>query len=131
MTERETKRLTFLAEIKQSAVTPRSYFRLTRKNFCTRQYIGLDLETQIIDELGRPADDEEIIVTFTKRKKPDYKDKAIKSLLGQIPVSTMTRDQLLTVIGVLLENEKHLKAEAREYVAFRRRMLLGAEHDRP
>jgi hypothetical protein len=65
---RENTRLTFLAEIDRYP-DARPYFHLTRENFCTQASFTLRLEKKIIEALGEPADDEEIIVTFTRRKK--------------------------------------------------------------
>ena len=43
--------------------------RLTREGFCTQAAFEYDVERKIIAALGTPKPDEEIIVTFTKRKK--------------------------------------------------------------
>jgi hypothetical protein len=62
----EETSLTFLAEIKHAIST--DVIRLTRKGFCTVGSLDAYAE-QIIEALGVPGPDEEIIVTFAKRKK--------------------------------------------------------------
>jgi len=62
----ENTRLTFLAEID---AMEDGFFHLTREGFCTREPFTYDLEERLVEALGAPADDEEIIVTFTKRKR--------------------------------------------------------------
>ena len=61
-------RLTFLAETgRYSHGGP--FMRLTREGFCTQAAFEYDVERKIMNALGTPKPDEEIIVTFTKRKK--------------------------------------------------------------
>jgi hypothetical protein len=65
----ENESLTFLAEI-DAYPDARPYFRLTREGFLpTARDAFTNVEWRIIEALGKPADDEEIIVTFTRRKK--------------------------------------------------------------
>ena len=63
----EGTRLSFLSEIDHTS-TGEKFFRLTREDFCCRESFGSDAERKIIEVLAS-ADDEEIIVTFMKRKK--------------------------------------------------------------
>jgi hypothetical protein len=58
--------LTFLAEITHYSHGG-AFFRLTRENFCTSESFEY-AEKHIIQALGLVAEDEEIVVTFTKRK---------------------------------------------------------------
>jgi hypothetical protein len=58
--------LTFLAEISHYSHGG-AFYRLTRENFCTSESFEY-AEKHIIQALGPVAEDEEIIVTFTKRK---------------------------------------------------------------
>ena len=62
----ENTTLTFLAEISHYAHNGPS-LRLTREGFCTRESFADAAERKIIEALDLQAD-EEIIVTFTKRK---------------------------------------------------------------
>ncbi len=71
----EDTSLTFLAETDHYSYGE-PFFRLTRQNFCTRESFdggSTDspnvLENRIIKALGPVADNEEIVVTFTKRRK--------------------------------------------------------------
>jgi hypothetical protein len=64
----ENTSLTFLAEVYTSA-DHGEFFRVTREGFCERAYLMYGLQNQILEALGPVAEDEEIIVTFTKRKK--------------------------------------------------------------
>jgi len=69
----ENRSLTFLAEIDTGDMTGWRYFRFTREGFCEHEPFGdmssgQDLEQRTIEALD-PQPDEEIIVTFTKRKK--------------------------------------------------------------
>jgi hypothetical protein len=65
----ENTSLTFLAEI-DAYPDARPYFRLTRDGFLpVARDAFTNVEWRIIEALGKPAEDEEIIVTFTKRKK--------------------------------------------------------------
>lgn len=64
----ENTSLTFLAEV-DAYPDARPYFRLTRECFCRRESLEFHAEEKIIKALGFVADDEEIIVTFAKRKK--------------------------------------------------------------
>jgi hypothetical protein len=59
----ENKRITFLAEFDGQ------FCNLTRENFCRHEALWSGLAQRIVAYLGPIADDEEIIVTFTKRKK--------------------------------------------------------------
>jgi hypothetical protein len=59
--------LTFLAEVDHSEEGG-DYFRITREGLFTRQHFGYGTDPRIIEALD-PQPDEEIIVTFTKRKK--------------------------------------------------------------
>lgn len=61
----ENPSLTFLGEVHYDGWLS---FRLTREHFCKQVELGGILEHQIIKNLD-PSSDEEIIVTFTKRKK--------------------------------------------------------------
>ena len=63
----ESTSLTFLAEIDHYEETGIPYLRLTRKGFCDREELDDNAEAKIIEALA-PTPDEEIIVTFTKRK---------------------------------------------------------------
>lgn len=65
----ENTSLTFLAEVDTGDMTGHRYFRFTRDKFCRRETFEFHAEEKIIQALGYVADDEEIIVTFTKRKK--------------------------------------------------------------
>ena len=62
----ENKSLSFLAEI--DPCMEDHCFRLTREGLCTQEEFTFNLEERIIDALA-PAAGEEIIVTFTKRKR--------------------------------------------------------------
>jgi hypothetical protein len=59
--------LTPLAEIENEHGSP--YFVLTRDGMLTRSMISMDTEGQIMEALGEVQRDEEIVVTFTRRKK--------------------------------------------------------------
>jgi len=61
----ESTTLCFLAEI-DNLIEP--YFRLTREGFCTREIFNRYCEKKIIKALDVQAD-EEVIVTFAKRRK--------------------------------------------------------------
>jgi hypothetical protein len=63
----EAAPLTFVAEVDQYS-TGEKFFRLTRENFCRRESFEFDAERKIIKVLD-PQPDEEVIVTFTKRKR--------------------------------------------------------------
>lgn len=62
----EATSLAFLAEIDCSM--EEGYFRLTRKGLFDREPFTFDMEARLLDALD-PRLDEEIVVTFTKRKK--------------------------------------------------------------
>lgn len=69
----ENIRLTFLAEIDTTRPRlGRRYFRFSRKNVCEREPFD-SLEEKIIEALDVQPD-EEVIVTFTKRKKQEWID---------------------------------------------------------
>lgn len=59
--------LTFLATVDHNN-EGRNYFRVTREGFCKEEYFGYVLAQRILDALA-PEPDEEIIITFTKRKR--------------------------------------------------------------
>jgi len=61
-------RLTFLAEIDVGDMSGQRYFRLTREGLCTREPFADNAEKRIIAALDQQPD-EEVIVTFAKRKK--------------------------------------------------------------
>lgn len=68
----ENIRLTFLAEIdNDSSCLP--FFRLSRHDFCERESFDYCAEHKIIKALDVQPD-EEVIVTFTKRKKQEWID---------------------------------------------------------
>jgi len=66
----ENKSLTFLAKVLPRDLSSEwCYFQLTREGVCEKAPINYVLEEKIIDALGKPNNNEEIIVTFAKRKK--------------------------------------------------------------
>ena len=65
----ENKSLTFLAEIESGWITGNKHFRVTRAGLCRQACLISETQDKIIAALGPVAEDEEIIVTFTKRKK--------------------------------------------------------------
>jgi hypothetical protein len=66
----ESTSLTFLVEIETYEGGKFSHLALTREGMFNRACINWILnQKKIVETLGNPAKDEEIIVTFTKRKK--------------------------------------------------------------
>ena len=65
----EDTSLTFLAEIGFAGPKNRRHFLLSREGLCDKNAFTFRSEETIIDALGPVAANEEIIVTFTKRKK--------------------------------------------------------------
>jgi hypothetical protein len=65
---RKYKHLTFLAEIDHFS-TGKAFYRLTRRGLCQQESFEFDAEEKIIRAMGCPGPDEEIIITFTRRKK--------------------------------------------------------------
>jgi hypothetical protein len=68
--------LTFLAEIDASMAHEDHWFRLTREGLFDRESFTFDMEERLIAALGLQPElymtlppDEEIVVTFTRRKK--------------------------------------------------------------
>lgn len=59
--------LTFLATVDHNNEGS-NYFRITREGFCEKEHFGYNVDQRILDALA-PKPDEEIIVTFTKRKR--------------------------------------------------------------